>query len=365
MLVERKNATARRLGGELPAFSDTLGPLQEWQPNWLPLSHGRAALAWWLQRQPARSVALCAYLCPSVPTFLRKRSIAIGTYDVGADVKEVSALVHQLPSPRIVIVPALFGSSPWIDIPSLVDELDSTDRVIIDAAQSAFGHVEFTPPTGGAVLSCPRKSTSLTDGAILAVSTATGAREEIDQLPVAAFSAAMKAAARALWTTEDASLEQQAIIYNRLSEESWPDSPHRMTDQSLALLQRLNRDWHVEKRRYNCNLLTQSLPENLPAFRGVGGTPFSLPVFVADPATTLSELHRRRIFASRLWPDAEYDPERHPAAEWIAEHLVSLPIDQRCDADDMKRISVAIAEVAKPPSQVCPQALRRFIFTRQ
>ena len=204
MFVERKNATGRRLGGELPAFTDKLGPLQEWQPNWLPFSHGRAALAWWLQRQPARSVAICAYLCPSVPTFLRKRSLAIGTYDVGADVKEISALVHQLPSPRLVLVPALFGSSPWLDINSLVGKLDSTDRVIIDAAQSAFGHVEFAPPAGGAVLSCPRKPTSLTDGAILAASTMIGAREEIDQLPVAAFSAAMKAAARALWATEDA-----------------------------------------------------------------------------------------------------------------------------------------------------------------
>jgi hypothetical protein len=365
LLVERRNTTGRRLGGELPAFTDKLGPLQEWQPNWLPFSHGRAALAWWLQRQPARSVALCAYLCPSVPTFLRKRGIAIGTYDVGADVKEIVALVHQLPSPRLVLVPALFGSSPWLDIDSLAEKLDSTDRVIIDAAQSAFGHVEFTPPAGGAVLSCPRKSTSLTDGAVLAVSTMIGACEEIDKLPVAVFSAAMKAAARALWATEDGSLEQQAITYNRASEESWPDSPHRMTDQSLAVLQRLERGWHIEKRRHNCNVLAQSLPENLPAFRGVGGIPFSLPVFVADPTTTLSELHRRRIFASRLWPDAEYDPKRHHAAAWIAEHLVSLPIDQRCDADDMKRISVAIAEAAEPPSQACTQALRRFIFTRQ
>jgi hypothetical protein len=85
-----------------------------------------------------------------------------------------------------------------------------------------------------------------------------------------------------------------------------------------------------------------------------------LPVFVRDPGALIAELKTQRIFAARLWPDSERDPARHPAAAFMVSHLVSLPVDQRHEVSDMKRIAAAVMHGAVPPPAL-PPALRRMI----
>jgi hypothetical protein len=356
------SASLRRIGGEIPAFSGRLGPPQPWRPTWLPFSHGRAALAWLIERHVARSAMICAYTCPTVPAFLKARGLIVQAFDVGARFADISHIAKELPEPRMVILPALFGMPPWLDPKAIQSALTSMDLVVIDAAQTAFGHVEFMPPEGGAVLSCPRKTTELADGAVLAVSRTTlGTVADIQHLPVATLAATTKAAARALWATADVGLEEQALAYNRRSEDSWPNTPHRMTDQSLALLERLDRNWHSTTRRRNREALVAALQNRLPIWAVEDGTPFSLPVFVSNREAVITQLRAQRIFATTLWPDAWLDPQRHPAAAWIAKHLVNLPVDQRHDESDMHRIAEAVMASAQVPSIRPPKPLLSFI----
>lgn len=351
----------RRIGGEMPAFSDRLGATQAWQPNWLPFSHGRAALAWLLERWGIRSATVCAYTCPSVPTFLQRRGLPLGLFDVGTSLDEIMKLARAFPTPRMIILPALFGVEPWIASDRLTVPLNADEFIVIDAAQTAFGHIDFPLPGRGAILSCPRKTTALADGAVLAVPDELGSIADIRDLPIARTAASLKAAARALWATNDSKFEQLALDFNRASEGSWPDTPHRMNDESQVIFERLDRQWHADIRRRNRNTLAKAIRGRITIWSPDDGTPFSLPVFVGNRDAVLLHLREQRIFATALWPDASHDPARYPVAAWFARHLISLPVDQRHTPMDMERVAETILAVAERPSTGLPQQAECFV----
>jgi hypothetical protein len=188
-----------------------------------------------------------------------------------------------------------------------------------------------------------------------------GTVNDVARLPIATTAVAAKAAARALWATADVELEDQALALNRRSEESWPDAPHRMTDQSFAMLDRMDREWHKSKRRRNSDALVAALSGLIPVWAVNHGTPFSLPVFVANRDVVLGQLRERRIFATALWPDSWLEAGLHPAAAWLAQHLVSLPLDERHDENDMERVAQAVTACARPPAIDLPSSLRPFV----
>jgi hypothetical protein len=233
--------------------------------------------------------------------------------------------------------------------------------VVVDSAQTAFGHRDFRPPPGGATLSCPRKTTSLPDGAVLALGSGLKATGGTGRLPVAEQALACKEAARALWATRDPALEAEAVDLNRRSERGWPDAPHRMSDSSRLLFERMDADWHRRVRRRNRASLAGALRGRVPMWAADRGTPFSLPVFVREPDALVARLRERRIFTSRLWPDAEHDPRLHPAAAWLVRHLVSLPVDQRHSDADMLRVGEAVADAKPAPAPAPPPALRGMV----
>ena len=347
----------RRVGGEIPASSDRFSPAVEWGANWLAFSHGRAALAWLLGMRKARSAIVCAYTCPSVPLFFSRRGLCVSMFDVGASTADVVTVALTLPGPRIVLAPALFGAPPWLDVLSLETKLEATDVVIIDAGQTAFGHADFEPPSRGAVFSCPRKLTSLPDGAVLALGGGIHV-EDISALPLATEALSLKETARALWATGDPQHEAEALAYNRQSEKCWPDKPHRMQARSQILLERLDRRWHSATRRANRDFLKNALQGTIPIWAVDEGTPFCLPVFCSKRDSILARLSESRIFASALWPDSVCDPMLHPVAAWMAAHLVSLPVDQRHDESDMLRTAEKVLTASARLTSPIPERAR-------
>lgn len=346
-----------RIGGEIPAFCDRFAETPSWSPNWLPFSNGRAALAWLADGRPPRAVLLCAYTCPTVAELFRRRGLPIGYFDVGAGIDEIARLGAGLPGPLMVVVPVLFGAPPWLDTGALARSLGDSDVILVDAAQTAFGHIDFPVPPRGAVLSCPRKTTSLPDGAILAVGEERDGVDATSALPVALLPLAMKAAARALWATGQPELEDEAIRLSRLSEAAWPQTPHRMSDHSRVLLRHLDRSWHRRSRCANRAALMAALRLDLPVWMDPGPAPFSLPVFAENRDEVVGRLRASRMFVTALWADAEREPRFHPAADWCARHVVNVSVDQRHDASDMRRIAGALNKLARPAAAV-PEILR-------
>jgi hypothetical protein len=350
-----------RLGGELPLFVDRIHHQDSWPSSWMAFSHGRAALAWLIKRNRIARALICAYTCPSVPEFLHRAGIQTDFFDVCATENDIAELAGGARQSTLVLLPSLFGTPPLQDAKKLAKILGRSAVVVIDAAQTAFGHRDFRPPPRGATLSCPRKTTSLADGAVLALGH--GAKpEDMTNRPAALEATALKQAARALWSTQQVEFEGEAVGLNRRSEQVWPDGIYRMTHESRDLLRRLDAPWHRRVRRRNRRILAAAIAGRVPRWVPGMGTPFCLPVFLNEPDGLVAALGRERIFVSRLWPDARHDAERHPAAAYMTRHLVSLPVDQRLTETDMERIASIVLRIDPEPSPEPPPSLRKLII---
>ncbi len=339
-LAASRRKTARRFGGELPLGVDPL--LAEPRPlprNVLAFSHGRAAISWVLEtRGPFASAALSAYTCPSVPRHLAARGLVLGFFDHGDPA--IEACIAALPARTLVLLPAPFGLAPWIDATALASSLGDEAFVLVDAAQSAFAHSELPVPPGGGVLSCPRKAMALGDGALLALECV----EEREHAAVAALPEAseprrLKQAGRALLRDAYPEREAEALDLAARAEELWPAAPHRMSEESLALLTRVDAAAHAARRRANAARLAARLGERLPVLLNGEGTPFHYPTLVDDRAALLERLRAQRVFATALWPDAWHDPTIHPRAAELTARLLALPVDQRYEPAEMDELA--------------------------
>jgi hypothetical protein len=318
------NSPRRHLGSELPAFSDRLGSDNKLPSSCLAFSHGRAALTWYIQRYQIKSVLICAYSCPPVVAMLERLGIAISRYDIGEDVQLVRSRARKI---DLTIIPALFGGKPILDP-------DLFKFRLIDAAQTAFGYLDYPVP----VLACPRKTTSLPDGAILRLPRG---EPRISQLSIARTAIALKTTARVLWHSGNTELAQH---YNTLAEAAWPLEPCRMSPESVLNLQQMDMEWYAERRKQNYAVLFRRLRDITHHL--VIGTPYCYPILVDKRDEVLDVLHYERIYANRLWWNAEFDRNQFPNSAKYVDQLICLPVDQRHNESDMHRIADIVLSVA-------------------
>ena len=52
-----------------------------------------------------------------------------------------------------------------------------------------------------------------------------------------------------------------------------------------------------------------------------------------------------RIYAPVVWPKADCCPEVDKDSEYVYEHILCIPIDQRYDVDDMERVVKVIKSI--------------------
>jgi hypothetical protein len=305
----------------------------------LAFSHGRAALAWLIRRRgPFASALVCAYTCPELPRFLSASGLRLGFYDW--DAVELEALVQALPRPCLVLIQAPFGCQSRSDAAALARSLGSSALVAIDAAQSAFGVLDHACPPGGAVLCCPRKTTGLPDGALLALDRIQNDdAASVAALPEASAAASLKTAARQLFALRDQRQEAEALRLAQAAEGALPATPHRMSSASTAQWLKLDAGEHRLRRQRNFSALVEGLKGAVELLALPAGTPYSLPVLIDDRERVLTALRAHRVFATPLWPDSRHDPAQHPVAAGLARRLVSLPVDQRYDETDMRLLA--------------------------
>ena len=158
---------AKRFGGTITLGSDPVLPSQRSFPSdFMFFSHGRSAMNWIMHNAGKfQSAAVCAYTWPEIPRMMERHNCVVGYFDFMQ--KEILGLIESLPGRCYIVVPVFYGFQPWIDYQSLARELGDKAFVLLDAAQTAFGFENYSPPVGGAVMSCPHKATSLNDGAVL------------------------------------------------------------------------------------------------------------------------------------------------------------------------------------------------------
>ena len=328
----------RRFGGTIPCGVDPIldRPAAFPDRNCLFFSHGRAALRWLVAtRGPFEGALVCAYTWPTVPELLESLGLEIRLYDIG----DPSPARH-LPAGDgrwLILIPALFGTDPWLDTHALAGALGARAMVLVDAAQTAFRAVTLAPPPGGAVLSCVHKCTALGDGALLSLDALPTAaeRQALERCPAADASSALRLKARAAFAKGGQASEAEALDLARQADALWPLTVCRMTDASKADLCRLDRATHDTLRQSNAARLADAIKGRLTLAWQGDGVPFCLAVLSPSRDRFLERLRMRHVFATPLWRDARHDAARHPHAARCVRELVGLPVDQRYRPADM------------------------------
>jgi dTDP-4-amino-4,6-dideoxygalactose transaminase len=122
---------------------------------------------------------------------------------------------------------------------------------------------------------------------------------------------------------------------------------YAISDTSSKVQANLDINDLKRKRRDNFNVLSTYLNVSIkPLFPLINGTevPLYFPIFVKDRASLQKHLVQNAIYAPIVWPKSEVQPKVDDGAENAYEHLLCIPIDQRYDVDDMKRIVKNINE---------------------
>lgn len=90
---------------------------------------------------------------------------------------------------------------------------------------------------------------------------------------------------------------------------------------------------------YNAINIKKLIPDN------IDGTPFSLPVAIKNRDEIQREFAKRGVYAPVLWPIDETAKNVCGFAGYVADNMLSLPIDQRYGYDDMVDIASIVEEV--------------------
>ena len=79
--------------------------------------------------------------------------------------------------------------------------------------------------------------------------------------------------------------------------------------------------------------------------RALSGVPFSLPVLTRRRDEMQYQLAQYGLYAAVLWPISQEAQNVCPVSARMSEEMLSLPIDQRFDYDDIEEIGNIIIQV--------------------
>ena len=127
------------------------------------------------------------------------------------------------------------------------------------------------------------------------------------------------------------------------------DAVHSISPMADKMLAQINGEAIAYARRENMKHLVSllkgkvRLPDNIHL--SFDSAPFSLPIVVNDQALIQKKLAENGVYAAVLWP---LDEEAGTVCEnslYFSEHMLSIPIDQRYNWDDIEDIAKIILKV--------------------
>jgi hypothetical protein len=301
-----------------------------WAAGWARSSafrSARSALAALIrQRRPGR-IWFPSYVCASLLESAAATNIDVEFYPCGRRLEpRLDELARRAKPGDAVVLVDYFGRPPdpnLLEIRGLhADLIWIEDRAqALDPAASAWGDV---------VLYSPRKLVGVADGGVM-------------------FSDSVLPRAKApssdgdLWAPEEA----RARDPDGRDPQTWyplfraREAAFCVDDAPISKVRRQN--WRTLFAELH-DFALWSEPD--PVF-----VPLSFPILVDDAAATGRALANHRIWAPRHWAELPSSASDFPDAHWLSARCLSLPLDQRYGADDMRRLAKAVRSVTRPGSQ--------------
>lgn len=123
---------------------------------------------------------------------------------------------------------------------------------------------------------------------------------------------------------------------------------HPISDISLKMLECINGEEIAFSRRENMRHLYSLLDGKVNMIpeleRCFDGAPFSLPILVEKRDEVQKKLAQEGVYAPVLWPIDDKARKTCENSAYVSDHMLSIPIDQRYDYDDIEDIAHIILD---------------------
>ena len=283
------------------------------------LNSGRNALRYIIRKLGISKLHIPHYTCPVVNQAIEAEGCQIEQYELDADFMPA----RDFPSNDFVVYNNYFGICG-----KKVAELSARyPNLIVDNAQAFYSR-----QIGRAAFYSPRKFFGLPDGGI-----AIFKDEELNAQPPD--------------LDVDSSLDRISHLIKRIelganagyadfraASDQLVNAPVcTMSKLTTALFGNVDYKFGATLRQANFDFLHERLYSAFPFAIAEGDVPMVYP-YVADDKSLRARLIANKIFSAKYWPGLSEN------ANAVADRIIAIPIDQRYDEEDMKRIVEVIKQ---------------------
>lgn len=270
--------------------------------------------------------------------------------DLTIDLDYLDGLLHTV-KPDAILTMNYYGSASTRTAIGLVKAFSGRITVIEDFSHCTFCLGQIYNDDVDFYITSIRKSVGVCDGAMVLSKQPTN-RDYIDadapEFGKLRLSAQMqKGRYRVTKSIRDkdvflTDLRQGEAMINDL------DGVHPISEVSLRMLDTINGEEIAFTRRENMKHLWESLRRKVKMIPGLEnsfeGAPFSLPILVENRNEIQITLAKKGVYAPVLWPIDGNARRVCENSAYISDHMLSLPIDQRYNWDDMEDIAKIVLE---------------------
>lgn len=317
------------------------------------LRSGREALAVSALNIPRKSnvILFPAYCCSSMSAPFVELGWNLVYYRItealGVDLNHLSELL-EVHKPDAILVMNYFGIAATNDAVSMIKSYNGDCTVVEDFSHLTFSFPDIYNPDVDFYVSSIRKSCGITDGAVVI------SRKEIDIRAVVEscdeYANERMYAQKMKWQYKYTGDLRQKDTFRSVLGQLVDDLgrekivPHHISLQGAEMLKTINSlDISFSRKENFKHLLNilrdeQGITFPLKIDEALRLAPFSLPILVENRNQMQMKLASKGLYAPVLWPILKEASDVCPVSKKMAEGMLSLPIDQRYDYNDVEDI---------------------------
>lgn len=129
------------------------------------------------------------------------------------------------------------------------------------------------------------------------------------------------------------------------------DGVHPISEISEKMIASINGEEISFARRENMKHLWTLLNGKIKMITGLeksfDGAPFSLPILVENRDAVQKQIAQKGVYAPVLWPIDEKARKTCEVSAYVSDHMLSIPIDQRYNYDDIEDIASIVLSICK------------------
>lgn len=304
-----------------------------------------------------KTILFPAYCCWSMSAPFEKAGWKVVYYRLNEDLTVDTDYLNKLLTtfkPQAVLTMNFYGSAYTDEAVRMVKEFDKRIKVIEDFSHCTFSIRSIFNEQVDIYVSSIRKSVGICDGAVILSKEPMPLQyiqEEMKDFADKRYEAQTEKA-RYSWY-KDQILKQNFLGTIRECEGILNEfnAVRPISERAMKMLTMINGEEIAYARRENMKHLWKLLYGKVKTIPGLercfDGSPFALPILVDNRDSFQKTLAENGLYTPVLWPLRDNAKTICENSNYISEHTLAIPIDQRYNWDDIEDISTIILDMTK------------------